>query len=186
MKAHEFSFLDQAAAQELIGFKVVDRQGEPIGTMDGFWLDPSTLRVAFIGVKSSSFPHKTHVVPAAGSRVEENGSIRVDYSRECITGSPVAHPGVELAEVEEEEVNAYYGRFSPLHRTTSIEQVRPEEANKEGASLKKSTREDRSKIVKGEQTFFDQRGFVTDSMPEVDASKELRGTAEEAKAREQE
>ena len=185
MKAQEFSFLDRVAAQELIAFKVVDQQGQPTGTMAGFWLDPSTLRVAYIGVKSSSFPQKTHVVPAAGSRIEENGSIRVDYSRECITGSPVAHPGVELAEVEKEEVNAYYGSFSPLHRTTSIEQVRPEEANKEGA-LKKSTQEDRSRIVKGEQTFFDQRGFVTDSMPEVDASRELRGTAEEAKAREQE
>jgi PRC-barrel domain protein len=185
MKAQEFSFLDRAAAEELIGFKVVDRQGQSIGTMDGFWLDPSTLRVAFIGVKSSSFPHKTNVVPAAGSRVEENGFIRVDYSRECITESPVAHPGVELAQVEKEEANAYYGKFAALHRTTSIEEVRPEEAKSE-AALKNPPEGDRSEIVKGEQSFFDQKGFVTDSMPEVDESKELRGTAQKSKARERE
>jgi hypothetical protein len=185
MNTQEFSFLDLVAAQKFVGRKVVDQRGESIGTMDGFWLDPSTLNVAFIGVKSSSFPHKTHVVPAVDSQIEENGTIRVSYSAECIDEAPIAHPEHELAQVEKEQASAYYGRFMPLRRITSIEQVRPEET-KTKEPLRKSSEADRSKIAKEEQSFFDQRGFVTDSIPEVDASKDLQETAKESKAREQE
>jgi hypothetical protein len=45
---------------------------------------------------------------------------------------------------------------------------------------------DRGKIEQEEQSFFKQKGFVTDSMPEVDASAELKRTAEQAKIREDE
>ena len=45
---------------------------------------------------------------------------------------------------------------------------------------------DRRKIEQEEQSFFKQKGFVTDSMPEVDASAELKRTAEQAKIREDE
>jgi hypothetical protein len=191
MNRQEFSFLDRAAAQEFVGRTVVDPRGESIGVMDGFWLDPSTLRVAFIGVKSSSFPRKTHVVPAADSQIQENGTIRVSYAAECIKEAPTANPEFELAQVEKEEVNAYYGRFVPLHRITSIEEVRPEQVlhsqeTKAEEPLKKPSETDRCKIAKGEQSFFDQKGFVTDSMPEVDASRNLRKAAEESKVREQE
>jgi hypothetical protein len=46
--------------------------------------------------------------------------------------------------------------------------------------------EDRSKLEGDEQTFFDQKGFVTDSMSEVDASGELARTQKEAKTRNRE
>ena len=45
---------------------------------------------------------------------------------------------------------------------------------------------DRGEIEQEEQNFFKQKGFVTDSMPEVDASAELKRTAEQAKIREDE
>jgi hypothetical protein len=41
--------------------------------------------------------------------------------------------------------------------------------------------EDRRHVESSEQAFFNQNGFVTDSMPEVDASKELLRTQKEAK-----
>jgi hypothetical protein len=46
--------------------------------------------------------------------------------------------------------------------------------------------EDRLHVERSEQAFFDQKGFVTDSMPEVDASKELLRMQKEAKARNRE
>jgi hypothetical protein len=44
----------------------------------------------------------------------------------------------------------------------------------------------RQQLEKSEQSFFNQSGFVTDSLPEVDASKELLRVQNEAKARNRE
>jgi hypothetical protein len=45
------------------------------------------------------------------------------------------------------------------------------------------TRENRGDLERSEQTFFEQKGFVTDAMPEVDASQELLRTQKEEKTR---
>jgi sporulation protein YlmC with PRC-barrel domain len=45
---------------------------------------------------------------------------------------------------------------------------------------------DREDLEKSDQAFFNQKGFVTDSMPEVDASHELLRVQNEAKARNRE
>jgi hypothetical protein len=78
-------------------------------------------------------------------------------------------------------VNAHYERFLPLKRVTSIEETRPEEAlspqdDQSGGRSKKSAdvTKDRSEIAKDELSFFEQKGFVTDSMPEVDVSEKLQ------------
>ncbi|HEV3210323.1 MAG TPA: PRC-barrel domain-containing protein [Chthoniobacterales bacterium] len=128
MYSSDFSSFDEAAAEKFVSREVVDQRGERIGAMAGFWLDPSTFRVAYIGVKSSSFPHKRHVVPAADSHMEGNGTIRISYSAEQIRRAPTAQLGLEFAQVEKEDVNAHYERFVPLKRITSIEETRPEEA----------------------------------------------------------
>ena len=44
----------------------------------------------------------------------------------------------------------------------------------------------RQRLEKSEQAFFNQSGFVTDSLPEVDASQELLRVQNEAKARNRE
>ena len=83
----------------------------------------------------------------------------------------------------------------PVQRVSSIQEIRPEETLRPGSSAEGSRTEDvegepsaldRSKLEGSEQTFFDQKGFVTDSMPEVDASKELARTQQEAKMRSRE
>jgi PRC-barrel domain len=181
MYSSDFSFFDKAAAEKFVGREVVDQRGERIGVMAAFWLDPSTFRAAYIGVKSSSFPHHCHVVPAADSHVEGNGTIRISYPADQIKRAPIAQPGFDLAQVEKEEANAHYERSVPLKRITSIEETRPEEAlgpqdDRSGGPSKKSADvpEDRSEIAKDEQSFFEQEGFVSDSMPEVDVSEKLQ------------
>jgi hypothetical protein len=84
---------------------VVDDRGERIDTMAGFWLDPSTFQVAYIGVKGLSLPHDCRVVPVAGCHIEGQKMIRVGYSADYIRRAPIAHPGLELAQVEKELVN---------------------------------------------------------------------------------
>src|SRR5690348_14739554 len=50
MYSSDFSFFDKAAAEKFVGREVLDQRGERIGVMAAFWLDPSTFRVAYIGV----------------------------------------------------------------------------------------------------------------------------------------
>jgi PRC-barrel domain protein len=176
MHAPNFAFLDQIAAKTYLGCEVVGKRGEPVGTVAGFWLDPSTHQAAYIGIKSSSFPHNCHVVPAADGHIE-NGIIRINLPADQIKQAPIARPGLELAQIEKEEIDAHFKRFMPLRRITSVEEIRPEEAIRpqdaaNGQSKKYvDEAEDRSEITKDEQSFFKQTGFVTDSMPEVDVSK---------------
>jgi hypothetical protein len=44
----------------------------------------------------------------------------------------------------------------------------------------------RQHLEKSDQAFFNQSGFITDSLPEVDASQELLRVQNEAKARNRE
>ena len=91
-------------------------------------INPSTLRIAYIAVKSSTFPYNCHVVPAVDTQIEGDDTIRINYPSDYIKRAPTARPGLELAQVEKEDVNAYYKKFVPLERITSIEEIRPEEA----------------------------------------------------------
>ena len=123
-----FLFFRSCRCRDLRHCDVVDQHGQPIGAMAGFWLDPSTLRIAYIAVKSSTFPYNCHVVPAVDTQIEGDDTIRINYPSDYIKRAPTARPGLELAQVEKEDVNAYYKKFVPLERITSIEEIRPEEA----------------------------------------------------------
>ena len=61
-------------------------------------------------------------------------------------------------------------------------------SGEESGTQDKSERsvEDRLNLECSDQAFFNQKGFVTDSMPEVDASQELLRTQKEAKVRNRE
>ncbi len=93
------------------------------------WLDPSTYHVEFAGVRIGWVYPSVHVAPARDIRFdEENGLIRLEHPRDFISKAPHSDPKVELAEVEKEEIDAYYGCFVPLRRTSDIREMRPEDA----------------------------------------------------------
>jgi PRC-barrel domain len=175
-----FDSLDAVATEEFVGQPVMDIQDRAAGTLQRFWIDPSTHRVEFVGVKTG--PRRINVVPARA--MEQDGDrFEVRAVLEFVRNGPDFPPEAELAEVEKQQVNQYYGYFVPIRRVSSIEDLRPEE--KVEASTQ-STDADREETEQKEQAFFKQKGFVTDSMREVDASEELKRTAEQAKIREDE
>jgi len=194
MRTESFDSLNADAAEAFIGCKLVDRCGESVGTAEGFWLDPSTHRVAYLGAKGGWAPGSVHLVPARDAEINEHDNLIVlRYPVAFIKKAPTAVPGVELAEVAKEGINAYYGQFIALHRVSSIEEIRPEEALEDSGqesntvpSGRRKSGQCRAKLEEAEQTFFDQKGFVTDSMSEVDASGELKRTQDEAKIRNRE
>lgn len=127
MKALD-SYTENEACR-LIGRTVVDVLGEEAGSLRRIWLDPSTYHVEFAGVRSGGLFPRTHVVPARDVRFdEEKDLVRLEHPRAFINKAPHSNPQAELAEIEKEEIDAYYGYFVPLHRTSDIKEVRPEDA----------------------------------------------------------
>jgi PRC-barrel domain protein len=177
-----FDSLDPAGANELMRRPVVDIKGQKAGTLECIWIDPSTHRVEFAGVKTGAGLGSVNVVPA---RVvdQDDDRLKVLAVAEFVRSGPTFAPQAELAELEKQRINQYYGHFVPIRRASSIEELRSEEKVEISAESQEA---DRWEIEQEEQSFFKQKGFVTDSMPEVDASAELKRTAEQAKIREDE
>ena len=178
----------ECEARGLIGLTVVDQEGEKVGSLSGIWIDPSTHRVEYMGLKSSWLFRSTHLVPSRNVEVEtRDGIVRVQFPAEFLKEAPGYNPKAELSEMEKQGINAYYGHFVPLRRTSAIEEVRPEEALPLAApTVAETTPQDRTAIEREEQAFFNQEGFVTDAMPEANAAEELERTIKEAKPREKE
>ena len=175
-------------ARSLIGLTLVDKQGEKIGSLAGIWIDTSTRRVEFIGLKSIWPFGSTHLIPARNVEVDqEHALVRVHFTAEFLKGAPRFNPKGELSGVEKQEINAYYGHFVALRRVSSIEEIRPEEALSPNATTNsEGSEQNRTTIERQEQAFFNQEGFVTDAMPDSNSAKELERTAREAKPREKE
>ncbi|HXL25133.1 MAG TPA: PRC-barrel domain-containing protein [Chthoniobacterales bacterium] len=113
----------------LIGRRVVDVGGKKTSSLRRIWLDPSTYHVEFAGVRGGWWFPRTCVVPARDIRIdEESDLIRLEHPRAFISKAPHANPKAELAEIEKEEIDAYYGYFVPLRRTSDIKEIRPEDA----------------------------------------------------------
>jgi hypothetical protein len=116
-------------ARLFVGRTVVDVSGERIGSLQRTWLDPSTYQVEFAGIRIGWLFPSTRVVPARDMKFdEENGLLRVEHPRAFISKAPRVNPKAELAEVEKEEIDAYYGYFVPLRRSSDIKEMRPEDA----------------------------------------------------------
>jgi sporulation protein YlmC with PRC-barrel domain len=191
MKITMFDSLDEDRARRLAGCKVTDENGKSVGTVDGLWMDANSRRVEFVGVKSNAFAGKVHVMPAGDAQIIEDDSlVKLRYPATLIKKAPSFSPGAELASVEKEEINQYCGRSRTAGPVNLIEELRPEEAvgnatSEESQAKGKSAPSvgDRQEIEDRELAFFNQNGFVSDSMPEVDASQELLRTQKEAEAR---
>jgi sporulation protein YlmC with PRC-barrel domain len=178
----------QRDARGLIGLTVLDEQGEKIGSLGGIWVDPSTHRVEFMGLRSSWLFRSTHLIPSRNVEVAQNhGLVRVQFPAEFLKNAPRYNPKADLAEVEKQEINAYYGHFVALRRVSSIEEIRPEEAlSRRTVGIPEPSKHDRHEIERQEQAFFNQEGFVTDAMPQANSGEELERTIKEAKPRERE
>jgi hypothetical protein len=184
-----FDSLTSGEGRAQTGRKVTGEGGEPVGTLNGVWIDPSTHRIEFVGVKTHGLSGRTHLVPARNAEIDEDaGLIKLLYSASFVKGAPEFNPKCELAAVQKEQLTAYYACFVPIRRMSTIEEIRPEEAI-DLASLPPfgpESKKTRAGLEREEQYFFKQEGFITDAMPEVNASDELERTQRDAESRRQE
>lgn len=116
-------------ARRLIGRTVVDVSGKKAGTLQRVWLDPSTHHVEFAGVRTGWLFPCTHVVPARDIKLNEDKAlIRLEHPSAFVRKAPHSNPQGQLAQVQKEEIDAYYGYFVPLRRISDIKEIRPEDA----------------------------------------------------------
>ena len=124
-----------------IGRKVADADGKRVGTLRRVWLDPSTYQLEFAGIRTGWPFASTHIVPARDIRLdEESQTVQVEHPRKFVREAPRSNPEAELAEIEKEEIDTYYGYFVPLRRTSNIKAIRPEDAlDKSGLPMATAT-----------------------------------------------
>lgn len=101
--------LDQRRLERYVGFDVVDRTDNKIGTLECLWSD-YTGDPAFMGVKTGWLFGKTHVVPAQAAHVSlRNRRIRLPYDEQKVKDAPSYDADAELTPQVEDEVSRYYG-----------------------------------------------------------------------------
>lgn len=98
-----------------IGYDVVDRNANKIGTLDCLWAD-HTGEPAFVGIRTGWFLGKTHVVPAHSVEVSERGHrLRLPYSEEKVKNAPSYDANDDMTAERENEVYRYYGITTGAH-----------------------------------------------------------------------
>ncbi|HZC35433.1 MAG TPA: hypothetical protein VE242_07455 [Chthoniobacterales bacterium] len=83
----------------------------------------------FAGIRIAELFPATCVVSARDTKIDEDNSlVRLEHPLDFVRNAPYGNPNAELAEVEKEKIDAYYGYFVPLQRISDIKEIRPEDA----------------------------------------------------------
>ncbi|HUS34786.1 MAG TPA: PRC and DUF2382 domain-containing protein [Verrucomicrobiae bacterium] len=95
-----------------IGYAVIDKNSEKIGTVESVWLDGGG-DPAYLAVRSGWLGMgRMHVVPAQSAQVSQRDrSIRVPYLVEDIKGAPEFDTAADLQTTDEDRIGGYYGRY---------------------------------------------------------------------------
>ncbi len=108
--------------ESYIGHHIVDRDEEVIGRLSSLWTDESG-QPAYLGVKTSWFSGKNHVIPAhAASMDSRRERIRVPFSVQAVKDAPDFDPDCELSDADERRIEEYYSRFGHTSRGNKMAQ----------------------------------------------------------------
>jgi len=121
-----------------IGYDVVDRTDNNIGTLDCLWADHNG-EPAFVGVRTGWFLGKTHVVPAQSVEVNEyRQRLRLPYTEEKVKNAPAYDADVDMTEGMEQEIYSYYG-LQPRTRMSQLGLNTPSTARSTGSTAMSGT-----------------------------------------------
>lgn len=98
-------------AEDIRGLKVVDRQGEEIGTVDDLLIDDRETKVRFIRIASGGFlgiGETKFLVPVDAVRRIADGVVHIDRSREIVAGAPHYDPDLTDRDYYD-NLYGYYG-----------------------------------------------------------------------------
>jgi hypothetical protein len=92
------------------GMKMVDADGEKIGTIEDVFLDRQTGEPEWATVKTGLFGLKSSFVPIRDAEVTGENEIRVPIRKEQVKDAPKVDPDGELSPDEERQLWEHYGR----------------------------------------------------------------------------
>ena len=79
------------------GKKMVDADGDKIGTIEAVFLDRQTGQPAWAAVKTGLFGHKHTLVPIRDAQVTDDDQVRVPLDKEQVKDAPRIDPDGELS-----------------------------------------------------------------------------------------
>jgi sporulation protein YlmC with PRC-barrel domain len=91
------------------GKKMVDADGDKIGTIEAVFLDRQTGQPAWAAVKTGLFGRKHTLVPIRDAQVTDQDEVRVPLDKERVKDAPRIDPDGELAPDEERRLWEHYG-----------------------------------------------------------------------------
>ncbi len=99
-------------ADDVRGRKVVDRNGEEVGTVDALLIDRQEAKVRFLLVGAGGFlglGERHFLIPVdAVTRIDPD-HVHVDQTRERVVGAPAYDPSLAREPTFYEDVYGYYG-----------------------------------------------------------------------------
>jgi sporulation protein YlmC with PRC-barrel domain len=100
---------DLQDVQSWKGRKMVDPDGDTIGTIEDIFLDRHTGQPAWAAVKTGLFGLKHTVVPIRDAQPQDDGTVRVPIQKDVVKDAPRIDPDGELSPDEERKLWEHYG-----------------------------------------------------------------------------
>ena len=126
-----------ADVQTWKGRKVVDPDGDKVGTIDEIFLDRQSGEPAWATVKTGLFGRKSSFVPLRGAEPTEDGDIRIMVDKGLVKDAPKVGAAEDLTPEEERRLWEHYGlsdydQWQGDDRTTGLAGLEDEPAGAPG------------------------------------------------------
>jgi uncharacterized protein (TIGR02271 family) len=92
------------------GRKLVDNDGDKIGSIEDIYLDRSSGEPEWVAVKTGMFGSNLSFVPIAEASVAGDDEVRVPYDKSQVKDAPNVSADGELSPEEEQRLYSHYGR----------------------------------------------------------------------------
>jgi len=104
----------------IFDYKVVDRDGDKVGTVNDLWPSETSSGYSFIGVHTGWFMGKNHVVPADGMTIDHDERIvRLPLTAAAIKSAPDFNVSGDIDENDQLRIRSHYGVTKPTSSATS-------------------------------------------------------------------
>jgi sporulation protein YlmC with PRC-barrel domain len=108
------------------GMKMMDADGDKIGTIEEVFLDRQTGEPEWATVKTGLFGTKSSFVPIRDAERSGENEVRVPFQKEHVKNAPKIEAGGELSPEDERQLWEHYGRsdydeWQGQDRTTALD-----------------------------------------------------------------